>query len=312
MPVDLDTFEDFEPPLFVALKRPNDREVAVGVPGVDALVQIQFDETGAYLSVINRQGRPIDVDYRSTHGALRDLLKSIGLIHRRQRELVGWDGGTERIYLHQHEHLLWPLGNCEVVVDSELRPITFETRPVGMVLDLVVDRSREPAWITGQLSLVGEGEALAEADQVRFLNETRVLVGQRVYMTQPLGENFSRLTLFNSRFPEPMLDRCLALLFSHFTGVTVRYQDYSVTTGDPLPARTAMLFEQVDQAESLHFILMHMLPGYPVEFTRHYEITRVAVINDTEHSIMIREITYASLEDEHIRVNRALAQSRPS
>lgn len=65
--------------------------------------------------------------------------------------------------------------------------------------------------LTGRLLLVRDGETLAQEDKFRFINETHVLVGHQIYETSPVGENFRRLALFASSFPETMLERCLSL-----------------------------------------------------------------------------------------------------
>jgi hypothetical protein len=179
-----------------------------------------------------------------------------------QQDLVGWESSAERVYLHHHEHLLWPLRNCPALVGQDRRPLEFAPGTVEMVLELAPGPAQEPPWLTGRLLLVRDGEILAQADQFRFLNETHVLAGDRIYETSPVGENFARLPLFASSFPEAMLDRCLSLFFSHFTGVTVRYRDYTTTPGEPLHARPSILFQNVDEAGELHFDLIHTLPGF--------------------------------------------------
>ena len=295
-----------EPPLFAALQRVDQRAVADEGAGGDVAVQLLFDDNGAFLQIVDGKGRPRDIDHRATRGALRDLLKAMALIQRRQQDLVDWDGAAERVYLHHHEHLLWPLRNCAVLVGADMQPIAFVPESVGIVLDLVTDRAKEPPWLTGRLLLVRDGEHLAEADQFRFINETHVLAGRQIHETPPVGENFRRLSLFASSFPEPMLERCLSLLFSHFAGVAIRYNGYATTVGEPLLAKTAILFQNVDESGDLHFDLIHTLPGFPVDFTRKYDITRVAAVNDAGKTIVVREVAYVSLADERSRLTRAL------
>ena len=295
-----------EPPLFAALKRADERAVVSEGASGGMSVQLCFDDDGAYLQIVDGKGRLRDIDHRPAHGALRDVLKAMALIQRRQQELVGWEGSAERIYLHHHEHLLWPLRKCEALVGKDLQPLAFVPESVGIVLDLVADHDKEPLWLTGKLLLVRDGETLAEANEFRFLNETHVLAGRQIYETPPLGENFRRLALFASSFPETMLERCLSLLFSHFTGITVRYQGHATAFGEPLHARASILFQSVDQSGDLHFDLIHTLPRFPVDFARNYDIARVAVVNEAQKTIVVREVVYASLADERLELNRTL------
>ena len=297
---------DEEPRLFAALQRSDERAVAGDGSGTDVAVQVLFDEEGAYLQIVDGKGRPQEIDPRATRGALRDLLKAMALIQRRQQDLVGWESSAERIYLHHHEHLLWPLRNCAKVVGEDLQPLAFVPESVGIVLELGADPAKDPPWLTGQLLLVRDGETLAHADEFRFINETHVLAGRRIFETQPVGENFRRLALFASSFPETMLERCLSLLFSHFTGVTVRYNGYTTVSGDPLHARPSLLFQNVDESGDLHFDLTHTLPNFPLDFTRKYDIARVAAVNEAEKTIVVREVVYEALAEERQGLTRAL------
>jgi len=84
-----------EPPLFAALQRADERVVAGESAGDDVAVQLRFDDNGAYLQILDGEGRLRGVDYRATRGALRDLLKAMALIQRRQQDLVGWESSAE-------------------------------------------------------------------------------------------------------------------------------------------------------------------------------------------------------------------------
>jgi len=299
-----------EPRLFAALQRRDGRVLARGDGGGDVAVQLLFDDQGAYLRIVDGQGRPREIDHRATRGPLRDLLKAMDLIRRRQQELIQWETSEDRIYLHHHEHLLWPLRQCATMVDEKMQPLSFVPESAGITLDLVRDTSKDPPWLTGRLLLDRVGDIAAPEGQFQFLNETHVLAGHEIHETAPVGENFGRLALFAGAFPESMLERCLTLLFSHFTGVTVRYNGHATTEGDPLPARAAIVFQNVDESGDLHFDLGHSLPGFPVDFTRKYDITRVAVVNEAEKTIVVREVAYPSLDEERQSLTRALNRHR--
>ena len=195
-----------------------------------------------------------------------------------------------------------------MVVGEDLQPLTFVTETVRIVLDLIADRSKNPPWLAGRLLLVRDGEVLAQADEFRLINETHVLAGHQIYESAPLGENFRRLPLFASSFPEGMLERCLSLFFSHFTGVAVRYEGYATTTGDPLHARPSLLFQNVDESGDLHFDLIHTLPGFPTDFARNYDIPRVALTNEAEKTIVVREVVYPSLAEARTELARTLSR----
>ena len=295
-----------EPRLFAALRRREDWAVAGEEDAGDSIIQLRFDEEGAYLRTVDAQGRPRDIDHRATRGALRDLLKAMATIQRRGQDVLDWEGRADRIYLHRHDHLLWTLRSGAALVDEEMQPLVFVPETVEVVLELVSDGVRTPPWLTSRLLLVLGGETLAQGDEFRLINETHVLVGRRIYQTAPMGENFRRLALFASSFPEAMLERCLSLLFSHFTGVAVRYHGYATAVGEPLRARPSILFQSVDASGALRFDLAHTLARFPVDFARKYDIARVAILNEAEKTIVLREVLYASLAEDRQALTRAL------
>ncbi|MDA1275721.1 MAG: hypothetical protein O2960_17010 [Verrucomicrobia bacterium] len=111
---------------------------------------------------------------------------------------------------------------------------------------------------------------------------------------------------------KPKLERCLTLLFSHFTGIAVQYGGYATVFGEPLHARTSILFQNVDESGDLHFDLIHTLAHFPIDFTRKYDIARVAVVNEAEKTIVVREVVYASLTEERLGLTRASHRREPA
>lgn len=291
-----------EPPLFVALRRTGDRPGPGATAEGDATVRLAFDDEGAYLEVTDGQGRPRPFDYRSARGPLRDLLKALAAVEERQQDLVGWERSADRVYLHRHEHLIWLLRAGAPVLGPDRQPLRFEPGPVTIRLELTAEGS----WIEGRLTLVRDGNVLARGEDFRLLNEAHVLVGDRILGTAPVGENYRRLALFAGRFPETMLERCLALFYSHFTGVELRYGDYTVAGGEPVHARAALLFRAVDESGELHFELVHSLPRFSADFVRRYDLTRVAHLNEVEKTVVVREVIHDSLVEARQELTRTL------
>lgn len=96
----------------------------------------------------------------------------------------------------------------------------------------------------------------------------------------------------------------------HFPDVSIQYQKFRMVSADDIRARTALLFQQVDQSGGLHFTLTHSLSGVPVEFVRDFDITRFAVVNEAENTIVVRNVQYDSLPDDRKSVGGALVRYR--
>ncbi len=296
--------------LFAALKRIDEPSIFESATDGDIVIQLLFDDEGAYLDVLDKKGRPREIDHRACRGAMRDLLKAMSAARHQQEELLGWDSSVERVYLHTHGHLLWLLRDCEALVDADMQRVLFVPGRVELLLDFVADPSRKQPWVIGRLVLVHEGDEISDLDAFTIINETHVLLDGRIYETNPIGDNFRLLPLFRDAFPESMFERSLSLLFSHFTGIGVRYGQYDVVHGDDIPADTSVVFQKVDESGALHLDLRHTLPRLPVDFVRNYDITRLAVLNEAEQTIVVRHVVYGSLASEHKRMNRLLSRHR--
>ncbi len=77
-------------------------------------------------------------------------------------------------------------------------------------------------------------------EPVQLLNESHAFSDGVIYPIQALSENFRVLPLFQTTLLPNTLERYLSLLFSYFSNISLRYQDYVVTAGEPRhdPAHT--------------------------------------------------------------------------
>lgn len=296
-----------DPALFSAFRRVEGPLISASAPD-NAAVQLRFEEAGAYLEVVDKKGKPQEVDHRACRGAMRDLLKAMQAARKHREDFLGWESDAQRIYLHEHGHLLWLLRECDALLDAGMRPLTFAPSRAELILNLVPDSKREQPWITGKLAIECDGEIQSDLEEFKIINETHVLIGSHIFETNPIGESFRHLTLFNDSFPAAMLERMLSLLFSHFPGVAVRYGDYRVVVGEDALAEISLLFQQVDQSGALHLDLAHTLPRLPVDFVRNNDITKLAVVNEAETAIVVREVVYGSLAEERAGLHRSLQQ----
>lgn len=277
---------------------------------VATLIQLRFDDSGAYLEVVDAKGQPCEMDYRGCHGAMRDLLKALRTIQERQDGVIDWESNPDHVYLHAHGHLLWLVRECGTLCDAEMNPLVFADGIAELRLDYHRDASHTEGWLTGTLQLVHDGERLADADALRILNETHVLYGNTIYETRPLGEHCRMLPLFNDTIPDALLERSLSLLFSHFTGVTIRYGGFHTVYAEDVQAATSLIFEQVDETGALHMDVAYSLPHLPLDFVRDYDITRLATVNEAEQTIVVRQVLYGSFSDERKWLNSKINRHR--
>jgi len=255
--------------------------------------QVKAKEEGCTLRVVNRQGAEVEADYRAFCGPQRELLKALESARAQRADKVIWDEEDEEsgVQLAEHSHLLWLLARCDHVVDQKLQTLSFCETLMEVELALTLAEG----WVRGQLTLRSEDTPTVPLKRPSMVTESHLLFDRTVYLVKPLGTAFRTIPLFEDAFPEARLNECLTLLFSSFSNVRVSYCDYAVLTGDPVKARPALIFQQVDEHAALHLEVSLVLPGLPLEFVRDYDIGRVAFVDDMEQVIRVREVEYGDM-----------------
>ena len=92
---------------FSYFKRTRNLNLKIKNPNVIYL-KLDFDENGAFLEVVDKKGKAIEVNYLSYSGALRNVLKNIETIIERNSFVIDWEkGSSDLVYLTDNDHLVW-------------------------------------------------------------------------------------------------------------------------------------------------------------------------------------------------------------
>ena len=293
--------------LFERLKRTEARYLPTSAGSATIKVQLLFDEAGAYLEVVDADREKVVVDYRHYRGRLRELLKAINVIERQAAQRFVWDDdATDRIYLHEHEHLIWMLRECEEVVDEQLQPLVFDSEISRIQFRLVAWDAANDRMLAGQLWRRQASGAVEELKVFRFVNENHVQVGTTIHEVQPIGENFAQLSLFMDVFPRDQLEHYLSLLYSYFTHIDVKYGDFAVSERAVADASPSILFQKITDDGSLHLDIVNSLAGFSDDFFKDYDVSRIASVNEMEATISIRRVQFPELDAEKRYLTRLL------
>ena len=98
--------------------------------------QLDFDDFGAFLLVVDAKQHPIEVDSINTVGATRHMIRSLEKIQNTNNFVIDWQKPNDRVYLGDHEYLIWQLRHCDNVIDANRQPIQF--REGAVTLKLVI------------------------------------------------------------------------------------------------------------------------------------------------------------------------------
>ena len=270
--------------------------------------QLDFDEFGAFLAIVDEKLRPTKVDYINYEGAVRNVLRSLEKIKNANDFVIDWLKPKNRVYLGEHEYLLWQLRSCDNVVNSNGQPIIFQD---GAVTPKLIIKAKDGKQDDGSASrFVGDLVVISGGNQYReiqFLTESYVLAGSRVFETPPLGDEFGDAKYFQTEFFENDLQKFLSLFFSYIKNVDVVYQDHQTRFSDKnINAEPSIVFEKVDTEGCLYIRLCQTLPNLAVDFLSGYDLSQIAELNDLERTITVKKIDQQPLGVVLKKVERLL------
>ncbi|MDY0096636.1 MAG: hypothetical protein RBT80_28385, partial [Candidatus Vecturithrix sp.] len=249
---------------------------------------LNLDEVGAYLRVVDDQGNLLDASYEYYSGVTRDILKSLDAIQEKNSFRIDWEKPADRIYLAEHEYLLWQLQHCEHFVDAQFQPIRFAEGDAKVSIAIT---PREDV-LHSAIVLIHQGVKIAP---IQLLTENFAFADHIIYRIQPLGENFQELSLFENKVLSGNLEKYLSLLYTFFENIIVSYQHYRQIEGPPKHTQPALIFEKVDVEHSLYLRVSTTLSGFDADFFDDYEIAKVVTLNDLEKTLMVSDVLHEEI-----------------
>ena len=285
-----DLFEHFKRKKTVITKRPSISSV---------FFQMNFDNIGAYITVIDEQGKPIEPHYEDYSGATRELLKTLKTIRERNSFRIDWERPDNKAYLAEHEYLVWHLQHCEHVVDTDFKPVRFADEIAKVVV--VIAPQKESLASTLVLRYQG-----VNCKNIQLLTENFAFVDRTIYHIQPLGENFQELPIFERKFPLETLEKYLSLLYSYFDTIAVSYEGYKQVNGAAQHTKPTLIFEKIDANNSLYLRVSTSLPGFDADFFDDYDIAKVASVNDLEKTLIVSEILHEDVYSCFQKIDKLL------
>ncbi len=271
--------------IFEKLKRPNRSRIeADKIPPI--FFQIRFDSNGAWLAIVDKQGDSIEPDYRSYHGAQRDIIKLVEHTLEKNSFVINWEQSNNKVYVSNNELLLWHLKRCDNLIDESFNPVRFADGFARLILHI-----EGATQLTCRIMMQYKGR---QWGQVRLLNENYVFVDRVIYEIEPLGEDFDVMPLFETELAIAELEKYLSLLYSYFESITVVYQDYRQMVGPSYRTIPSLIFEKIDADNSLSLRISRSVPGFGADFLDGYDVSKVVTINELEKIFVVSEL----IEDE--------------
>ena len=175
--------------------------------------QISLDEFGAYLTVVDNKQRPIETNYLSYSGAVRNLLRSVEQITDKNSFVIDWEKPEQQIYLTEHDYLIDQLRRVDNVINDRNEKLSF---PEGTGHIRVFVEEVEQNENLAVQSKIWQGKCLLmfndkQYENITLLNENTALVDNQVIDIQPLSSGFQNLFYFNAKITDSELPVYLIL-----------------------------------------------------------------------------------------------------
>lgn len=276
--------------------------------------QIDTDDYGAYLTVVDNKGKPIEANYLAYSGATRNLLRSVEEIQDKNSFLIDWERPNNQLYLSEHDYLIDQLRNAGQAVNAKNEALSFPTGTGHIRISLEkVEKKGNLATKTPMLK--GTTQLIYSEKQyedLKILNENTVLVETDIIAIQPLSSGFQNLPYFNTEIVEADLPVYLSLLFSYLHNVEVVYKNFKVRfSGDKVYAKPALIFEKVDVDEALFMRVGQSLPNMDISVLDQFDLFRYAEINELEREIVVKYVEQETIEEVIKTIAKILRKHTP-
>lgn len=272
--------------------------------GYDVFFQLDFDDAGPFLKIVNNKGKEVTPSHEFYSGATRDVLKSMEAAWERNRFVIDWERPSEdRVYIADNDHLLWRLRHCDNFINSDGLPILFSDQEAQ--LRLIIDEKKGIYEARTVLSRSGE-----RFENPVLLNENNAFADNTVHPIRPLSENYDLLRLFQTKILSKDLEKYLSLLFTYLGDVSVRLDGYRMAEGEPRRTKPTLIFEKIDPENALHLRLGASLDDFDPDFFDAYDVTRVAAVNDLEKRIIISDLLHEEISEDLKTIEKLLKRHR--
>ncbi len=291
------------------------RQASFEVPSIASTsiyFQLNFDELGAFLKIVDRKGHEVEVSHLNYSGVLRNVVRILDQINIKNSFLIDWERTENRIYLAEHSFLLDLLVQCDNLVDAKMNPIKYHDTP-GKIWVNIKERDY---WGTRPTNPVYNSQVLVEHQNIAYsefqlLGERMILQEGRLIKVEALGSNFMELLHFNTSLTEEELPIFLSILYSNLDNVALKYKHYRLNySEDRIFARPCIIFEKIDIDKALLMRISYVLPNMDPDILQKFDLYRYAEINDLEKTISIKIIEQDSKEELAKKMNRLFKKLR--
>ncbi len=292
--------------IFQHFKKPQQSRTQLHSKAQEIYFMIGFDDYGAFLEVVDEKAKPVNVSYEEYSGAERNLLKSLESIREKSAFVIDWEKQEDKIYLSDHEHLMWQLKELTNLIDSQKGFLTLSNDKLQYTVKI---EGEENGTYRSRVVLQGAKQQL---DEFNPILEDFVLAKDTIYETLPIGPNYGQVTYFNGSFAPDDLPRFFTLLYSYLPGIKVDFEGYTTFFSDEkVVPRPALIIEKIDADDALYMQVSQVLPSLGMDFFSEFQPEKMASVNELEKVIVVRDVEQDTRFGYIEQVEKLLKKHRP-
>lgn len=270
----------------------------------DIFFRFSFDNKGAYVDVVDKYMKKIQVDFHGYRGDVFNVLRSLALIEEKTKMQFTWDGQESHIYLGEYTYLLYQLVRCGNLCDEKGRIIRVSSSVAapGVVLTAAENKIGADFFVDTE-----DGEV----SKFHFLSDSFVLANLVIYPVEPVGENYTQLAFFQSAFEAKLVETYLSVFFSYFDHMQLRYDDYTLERSDSeIKTTPTLVFDKVASDKSLYLHVDSSLPDTDFLAAGRFDLTWQAMLTD-DRKVVLKRIIREPLEPVATKLLKTIQQYAP-
>lgn len=263
-------------------------------------------DSGAYVKVVNKEGKEIMPDYHLYSGPTFSVLRTIDGLRQAGEMQISWGAQENDLTLHKNPQLLYELLRCDNLVDKDMHPIKVseETLCLRLLINPVKDNE-----LAATFDVAGDDVV---SGKFHFLSDVFVLVEGVIHPLKSVGENFSALNFFRISFPKEWVERYLSVFYSCMDNVQLVFDNYTLEySGEKVAMVPTVVFEKVDADKALYLRLVHTLPGFDADFTRRFDLVYVATLT-ADGKVLLKRIDHSTGSADLEKLSGLLADNAPT
>ncbi len=258
---------------------------------------ISFDEIGCFIEVVDAKNRVLSsIDYRVYNGVDREILQLLDECKNDEFLNISWDDQSENIYLHKHTKIVELLRYSDKLY-SDKSILSFNGDMQKLELQLVKKDSK-----------IISNAMIDEIDEFKFLTSSYILYQNKIQPIYNIGENFNKLSSFNTTIEEQKLEEFLTIFVTHFENIDIKYENFTVVEqNEKKVVNSAVIFETITPDNELVLRTSATIGNLSPEFFNSFNITKLVLINQLDSTISIYECDFCDVFEVYSEIFKNLS-----